>query len=72
MSLKARLARLEERAEDAGRVPFIITQDGRSWTAEDGEITPDEWRRRYGAQIERERAAGREVFGINFDPHPCD
>jgi hypothetical protein len=66
MRLRTRLRKAEEHATERGRVPSLITfSDGRSH-AEGEEMTVEEWRARYGDQIEREREMGREIFGVNF------
>lgn len=31
------------------------------------EVSREEWEERYGEDIERERKAGRGIFGVNFD-----
>jgi hypothetical protein len=69
MRLKTRIQNLEEHDAERQRVPFLITlSDDYSYAGGEA-MTPEEWSARYGKQIEQERQAGRELFGIDFRPY---
>jgi hypothetical protein len=69
MSRKRRIDRLEEKAYAEGAVPlFIIMTDSTVSCGDPRVKTPEDFERIYGEQIERERARGRKVFGVDFRP----